>query len=165
MTMLELPHTAGCLVCGPANAHGLHLSLHVDPATGVVETRFVPAEHHIGFIGIVHGGVIGAVLDEAMVWAASWQGKRFCVCGEMSVRFRQSARIGSPVIVRAKVDLSRAKLIATSSEASDESGKIIATGTGKYVPLSVEDNRAFVRTFVDNPATAAAAQILRSAAN
>jgi uncharacterized protein (TIGR00369 family) len=165
MAMLELPHTAGCVVCGPANARGLHLSLYVDPATGVIETRFVPANEHIGFTGIVHGGIIGAVIDEAMVWAASWQGKRFCVCGEMSVRFRQSAKVGSAMIVRAKVELSRAKLIATSCEASDQSGKIIATGTGKYVPLSVEDNREFVRTFVDEPSTANAARILRSAAN
>lgn len=161
--MLELPHTAGCVVCGPANARGLHLSLHVDPDTGIIQTRFVPEREHIGFTGIVHGGIISAVIDEAMVWAASWHGKRFCVCGEMSVRFRQSARIGSPMIVRAEVGLTRGKLIATSCQASDESGKIIATGTGKYVPLSVEDNRAFVRTFVDDAATAAAAQILRSA--
>ncbi len=61
------------------------------PPAGVVETRFLPAIEHVGFEGIVHGGAIATVLDEAMVWAASWHGKRFCVCGEMSVRFRQSA--------------------------------------------------------------------------
>src|SRR5687767_8880829 len=33
---IELPHTAGCLVCGRQNPHGLRLSLHVDPGSGVV---------------------------------------------------------------------------------------------------------------------------------
>ena len=86
MAMIELPHTAGCLVCGRQNPHGLHLHLHVDEATGAVETRFTPSAHHIGFEGIVHGGVLATVLDEAMVWAATWRGRRFCVCGEMNTR-------------------------------------------------------------------------------
>src|SRR3954471_25071934 len=40
--LLELPHTQGCMVCGPANALGLHLSLFVDPATGIVHVDFSP---------------------------------------------------------------------------------------------------------------------------
>jgi uncharacterized protein (TIGR00369 family) len=159
---LELPHTSGCLVCGPANARGLRLNLFVDPANGVVETRYVPAIEHVGFEGIVHGGAIATVLDEAMVWAASWHGKRFCVCGEMNVRFRQTARIGVPLICRARVDSSRARLIVTSAEATDESGKIIAAATGKYVPLPPAESGAFVATFIRNPATEAAAEMMRS---
>ncbi|HEX4054541.1 MAG TPA: PaaI family thioesterase [Tepidisphaeraceae bacterium] len=161
MPLLELPHTAGCLVCGPGNARGLHLSLYVDPASGVVETRFLPAIEHVGFEGIVHGGALATVLDEAMVWAASWHGKRFCVCGEMSVRFRQSARTGVPLICRARVDTSRTRLIVTSAEALDDAGKTIAAASGKYVPLSQQENQAFVRTFVGNPVTAAAAEMMR----
>jgi uncharacterized protein (TIGR00369 family) len=161
---LELPHTSGCLVCGPANARGLRLSLYVDPANGAVETRYVPAVEHVGFEGIVHGGAIATVLDEAMVWAASWRGKRFCVCGEMTVRFRQSAKIGLALVCRARVESSRARLIVTSAEAVDESGRIIATAAGKYVPMPPAENRAFVATFVRDPATEAAAQILRESA-
>jgi uncharacterized protein (TIGR00369 family) len=136
--------------------------LFVDPANGVVETRYVPEVEHVGFEGIVHGGAIATVLDEAMVWTASWHGKRFCVCGEMNVRFRQSARIGVPLICRARVDSSRARLIVTSAEAADESGKIIAAATGKYVPLPRAESGAFVATFIRNPATEAAAEMMRS---
>src|SRR3954468_22751278 len=38
--MLELPHTAGCLVCGRHNPIGLHLHLHVDESSGAVATNF-----------------------------------------------------------------------------------------------------------------------------
>src|SRR3954447_15983192 len=114
--MLELPHTAGCLVCGRENPQGLKLSLNVDPDTGMVTTRFTPTGDHIGFEGIVHGGVIATVLDEAMVWAATWGGRRFCVCGEMTVRFRESAGVGEEVVVTARVDLARARLVATSGD-------------------------------------------------
>ena len=81
MPRIELPHTAGCLVCGRDNPHGLHLSLHVDPDSGIVTVDFIPLAEHIGFEGIIHGGVLATVLDEAMVWAATWAGRRFCVCG------------------------------------------------------------------------------------
>src|SRR5438132_779065 len=102
--LLELPHTSGCLVCGRDNQFGLHLSLFVDPGTGIVSVNFAARREHIGFEGIVHGGLIATVLDEAMVWAATWNIKRFCVCGEISVRFRRSAQVGEPMHVEARVE-------------------------------------------------------------
>jgi acyl-coenzyme A thioesterase PaaI-like protein len=158
---LELPHTAGCLVCGPGNPKGLRLQLFVDPATGIVRTRFVPSAEHIGFEGVAHGGIIATVMDEVMVWAASWTGKRFCLCGEMSVRFRHRAEVGMPLLCTARIESVRLKLISTTGEAADESGRIIATATGKYVPLSDEGNHNFIQTFIDNPATAETAQLMR----
>jgi len=161
--MLELPHTPNCLVCGRSNPHGLHLSLHVDPITGVVTTTFVPTKDHIGFEGIVHGGVLATVLDEAMVWAATWHGKRFCVAGEMSVRFRQSANVGEPLLVTAAIDLARSKLITATGEvrrAADNT--LLTTATGKYVPLPDDRNRDFVATLVDDPQTAQSAALFRN---
>ena len=161
--MLELPHTPNCLVCGRSNPHGLHLSLHVDPITGVVTTTFVPTKDHIGFEGIVHGGVLATVLDEAMVWAATWHGKRFCVAGEMSVRFRQSANVGEPLLVTAAIDLARSKLITATGEvrrAADTT--LLTTATGNYVPLPDDRNRAFVATLVDDPQTAQSAALFRN---
>ena len=58
---MELPHTAGCLVCGRQNPIGLHLHLHVEESTGAVETHFTPAAEHIGFEGIIHGGILATV--------------------------------------------------------------------------------------------------------
>jgi uncharacterized protein (TIGR00369 family) len=161
---LELPHTAGCLVCGPGNPKGLRLQLFVDPETGIVQTRFVTKIEHIGFEGVAHGGVIATVMDEVMVWAASWAGKRFCLCGEMSVRFRHRAEVGQPLICTARVESVRSKLIATIGEATDESGRIVATSTGKYVPLTDDVNQEFLRTFLDDPATAPAAELMRRGA-
>src|SRR5689334_6275406 len=130
--LLELPHTPNCLVCGRSNPHGLHLSLHVNPSDGLVTTTFTPTRDHIGFEGIIHGGLLATVLDEVMVWAATWQIKRFCVCGEMAVRFRESAVVNEPLIVTAKVDQARTKLVLTSGQVQRPDGKILATAGGKY---------------------------------
>jgi acyl-coenzyme A thioesterase PaaI-like protein len=162
MAIIELPHTAGCLVCGRSNPHGLHLSLHVDDHTGQVTTRWRASPEQIGFEGIVHGGVLATVLDEAMVWAATWAGRRFCVCGEMTVRYRESAGVGDDLIAVASVEAVRSRLIATVAQvrrAADD--RILVEAGGKYVPVPPERNRQFLQTLVDEPATAPAAKWLR----
>jgi acyl-coenzyme A thioesterase PaaI-like protein len=164
MPSIELPHTAGCVVCGPANAKGLRLRLFVDPQTGVVSTEFTPDDPHIGFIAITHGGIVATVLDEVMVWAASWSNHRFCVCAEMNVRFRRKARLREPLKFAARVESSRAKLILTSATAKDNFGNLIAEATGKYMPLSAAENRQFVATFVADPGTAKAAEQMQKKA-
>ena len=167
---MELPHTAGCLVCGRNNPHGLRLSLHVDEATGVVTVHFTPRPEHIGFEGIVHGGVLATVLDEAMVWAATWAGKHFCVAAEMSVRFRKTAAVGVPLRVKATVEAAASKrpgkptrVVYTAAVIVDETGATVAEATGKYVAVTPERNRDVVGTLVDEPATAPAARVLRDA--
>ena len=162
MPPMELPHTSGCLVCGRDNPLGLRLALHVDPATGVVTTDFTPRPEHIGFEGIIHGGVLATVLDEAMVWAATWAGRRFCVCGEMTVRFRNSAAVGQPLSVQASVDPGRrARLIQTTASVLAAGGAVVAEATGKYVPVPEGRHRAVLQTLIDEPTTAPAAALLR----
>jgi acyl-coenzyme A thioesterase PaaI-like protein len=161
MATIELPHTAGCLVCGPQNAHGLHLSFFVDPETGAVRTTFTPHKDNIGFEGIVHGGVIATVLDEAMVWAATWAGRRFCLCGELTTRFRKSAEIGRAALVEARVEYRNPRLVQTAATLRDDAGGVLATASGKYVPVSPDQNTAFLSTLLIDPATADAVAVLR----
>jgi acyl-coenzyme A thioesterase PaaI-like protein len=137
--------------------------LHVDPETGMVRVEFTPRPEHIGFQGVVHGGAIATVLDEAMVWAATWAGKRFCVCGELTTRFRREAAVGRALVVEAKVESNRPRLITTSAEVRDAStGDVVASGTAKYVPVPAERNQAFVQTLVPDAGTEVAARALKS---
>ena len=161
--MLELPHTPNCLVCGRSNPHGLHLSLHVDPATAAVSTTFTPKPEHIGFENIIHGGLLATVLDEAMVWASIWSAKRACVAAELTIRYRESARPGDPLLVTATVETSRSKLITTTAQITRPADNAtIATATGKFIPLGPTRHQAFLATLIDHPDTQVAARLLRS---
>lgn len=164
MGSVELPHTRGCIVCGRDNRHGLHLHLRVDEQTGIVTCPFTPRSEHIGFEGIVHGGVLSTVLDEAMVWCATWAGKRFCVAGELNVRFRHSARVGHDLAIEARVVSVRSRLIEAEGFILDGSGKVLVDATGKYVPVSPARNLDVVATLVAEPATAQTLDVLRAAA-
>ncbi len=157
--MLELPHTPGCLVCGRQNPVGLHLSLHVNDA-GEIRTTFTPSPNHIGFEGLLHGGVLATVLDEAMVWAAIWSCKKACVAGGRNVRFRNPGRVGATLTCSAKIIAARSRLIETTGEIVDAAGSPICTATGKYIPLAGDATAEFFKTIVHEPATAAAAKLL-----
>ncbi|MGH7177391.1 MAG: PaaI family thioesterase [Tepidisphaeraceae bacterium] len=157
---IQLPHTRDCLVCGRDNPHGLKLDAMVDPANGLVTINFAPGAHHTGFEGIVHGGLIATVMDEAMTWAASWAQKRFCVCGEVTVRFRQAINVGQTLRVEAMVEFSRPKLVEPSAKLFDEHHKLLATASGKYVPTAPEQHRLFAKSFVPDPRTREAANLL-----
>jgi acyl-coenzyme A thioesterase PaaI-like protein len=157
MPTLQLPHTRGCLVCGKQNPAGLHLSLHIIPESGRVTCDFTPRVEHIGFEGVIHGGLLATVVDEAMVWAATWRGRRFCLCAELTVRYRKPVDVGKPLKVEADVEFSRPRLIQTAAKIFDESGNLVTTASGKYVPLSPDEHRTVLTTFVQDPETAAAA--------
>ena len=164
MPLLQLPHTSGCLVCGRDNPHGLRLDLYVDPQCATVRVDFTPRPEHIGFQGVIHGGVVATVLDEAMVWSATWAARRFCVCAELTTRFLKEAAVGRALVVETKVESNRSRLGTTTATVRDlASGEVVATGSAKYVPVPHDRNRAFVQTLVDDPATDDAARVLRAA--
>ncbi len=159
--MIELPRTAGCIGCGEQNPHGLHLRLEVDPEGGEVRTTFVPGVAHIGFDNVIHGGVLATAVDEVMVWTATWKAKRFCLCAEMTMRFRYPVAVGQRLEISAEVEFSRPKLVETAAKVFDGAGVLIATASGKYMPMSREQHQAVMGTFVEEAATARAAGILR----
>ena len=156
----QLPHSAHCLVCGRNNPQGLKLDLFVDPDSGIVRSEFLPTQNHTGFAGVVHGGAIATVLDEAMVWAATWKGRRFAVCGELMIRFRQQMRPDDVLRIEAVVEFSRPKLVEVAGKVFDDHGKLLATGLGKYVPVTPEQHRDVLKTLIDDPATLAAKRVL-----
>lgn len=130
------------------------------PNNGLVVADFVATPSHVGFEGLVHGGILSTVMDEAMTWAATWNIKRFCLCGELNVRFRQSVIVGQRIRVEAVVDFSRHKLVEPSAKLFDEFHKLLATATGKYVPVSPDQHGQFVRTFIESDRTKEAAGLL-----
>jgi uncharacterized protein (TIGR00369 family) len=132
--MKELPHTRSCFVCGEANPAGLKLRFQTDGR--IVQARFVTRADHVGFKHTLHGGVIAALLDEIMVWACAVRTKRFGFCVELNVRFVRIVRPDEPVIATGELaENRRDKLFTARADLKDDGGKVLATATGKYLPL------------------------------
>lgn len=132
--MTPLPHTRSCFVCGEANTHGLRLRFHTDGRT--VHTRFTPRAEHIGFKGVTHGGLLATVLDEVMVWAVAVAARRFAYCAELTVRFQRPARPDEELAATAELVADRrGKIFEAHGELRAPGGEVIATATGKYLPI------------------------------
>jgi acyl-coenzyme A thioesterase PaaI-like protein len=70
--LLNPPEFPDCLVCGPANPDGLGLRIHRDGSDAVA--RFLPRATQIGYPERVHGGLIGMLVDEMLVYAGAAHG-------------------------------------------------------------------------------------------
>lgn len=148
--MKLLPHTRSCFVCGEANPAGLKLRFETDGR--VVQTRFVPRAEHVGFRQTVHGGLIATLLDEIMVWACAVQTKRFAFCAELSVRFISPARPDDELLGCGElVSNRRGKLFEARAELQSLAGVVLATATGKYLPIKQGDVRQMAMDFVEDP--------------
>ena len=55
-----------CFVCGENNTGGLQLHFDIDKEKQTLKTIFVAKPVYQGYDGIVHGGIITTLLDEAM---------------------------------------------------------------------------------------------------
>lgn len=83
-----------CFVCGPGNPIGLHLTFEI--VDEVCVSRFTPAEHHCGYDGVTHGGLIFSVLDDVMAnWLFLKGLKAFTA--KCDIRYRDALPTGTAV--------------------------------------------------------------------
>ncbi len=89
-----------CFVCSPHNPHGLRL--HFGYADGEVSATFTPDQWHQGWQGVIHGGILAALLDEAMAYTLFFAGLRG-VTVRMNVRYRKAVHAGETIVVSARL--------------------------------------------------------------
>jgi uncharacterized protein (TIGR00369 family) len=148
--MRALPHTRSCFVCGESNPIGLKLIMETDGR--IVQVRFVPRPEHVGFKGVVHGGIIATLLDELMVWACAVATKQFSYCAEFTTRFRKPLRPGIPTLARAELTENRRnRIFEARGTLQSEAGEELAYATGRYIPLKAEEGLDMASDFVGKP--------------
>jgi uncharacterized protein (TIGR00369 family) len=136
--MRELPHTHSCFVCGESNAVGLKLRFTTDGR--VVQTRFRLRPTHIGFRGVVHGGILTTVMDEIMVWACAVPTRRFAFCAELTVRFLNPVRPDDEILATGELLTNRKnRIFEARAVLANPAGQPFAEATGKYLPIPKSD--------------------------
>lgn len=133
---IALPRFPGCFVCGPDNPHGLNLPFY--GLSKGVTASWTPEQRHIGYAHTIHGGILSAVLDEAVIWAAYHQTGRFAVTAELAVRYRRPVTVGHGLHVHASVIDSAKRLWTAESEIVSASGKVLVSASARIHPLTEE---------------------------
>ena len=119
-----------CLVCSQSNPLGLGLEFELLP-DGSVRSEFISHAALEGYAGLLHGGVIAAVLDGAMTNCLFARGLQ-AVTGELTVRYRHPVAIGETVIVRAWLQESLPPLHLLQAELHQD-GCVKASATAKFM--------------------------------
>ena len=131
--MKELRDNRRCYVCGPDNSAGLQVAFEIDRAARTISGRFTPRPEHEGWEGIVHGGIIAALMDEAMVKLAAHLGEP-AVSAELTVKFKAPAKNGDALLITGRIVNDTRRLI--EAEAAVMRGPVvIGEAKGKLVKV------------------------------
>ena len=108
--MQQLRDSQKCYVCGDKNPVGLAVNFTIDKSQKSIRATFIPSDNHQSFEGIVHGGIIAALMDEAMGKLAFNLGTP-AVTAEMAVRFKAPSAPGEELIITGKIMQETKRLI------------------------------------------------------
>lgn len=153
-----LPWTRSCFVCGEENPHGLHLKSRMED--GLIVADYVTRDADRGYKHIVHGGIAMTLLDEVMTWAAILAARRVCVAAEMTARMKRPIQVGQTLRVEGEVAEQRSRLVVALGRILDRDGQLLASASGKYVPMVDDQARLCEKDFVQSPASVALGSLL-----
>jgi uncharacterized protein (TIGR00369 family) len=132
-----------CFGCGRNNPIGLKLKFKRDGDT--VRTEFTPERFHQGWPGLLHGGILGTLLDEAMSNVAYATGNT-CLTASINVRIHQPIKVEVPLVITARITRQGKKLIETEGRVCLEDGTVVAESTAKqFVAANAAGKRDRVR--------------------
>jgi uncharacterized protein (TIGR00369 family) len=117
-----------CFGCGRNNPIGLKLKFKLDGDT--IRTEFTPDRTHQGWPGLLHGGILGTLLDEAMSNVVYATGNT-CLTASINIRIRRPIKVEVPLVVTARITRLVKKLIETEGRVCLEDGTIVAESTAK----------------------------------
>jgi uncharacterized protein (TIGR00369 family) len=117
-----------CFGCGKNNPIGMKLNFIKDG--GTIFAEFTPDKMHQGWPGLLHGGIVMTLLDEAMSNIAYATGETtLTAC--MEVTWRQPVKVEETLVVTAWITRHRKKIIETAGKVTLKDGTVIAESTAK----------------------------------
>jgi uncharacterized protein (TIGR00369 family) len=116
-----------CFVCGENNRGGLRLRFEIDKEKQTLQTVFVASPVFQGFDGVVHGGIISTLLDEAMA-KLSYELGYNTVTVSLEIRFKKPAPILEPLLVYGEISEVSKRLVKAKARVTKEDGTILAEG-------------------------------------
>ena len=121
-----------CFGCGRHNPFGMHLEFE-RAGDGVVASYTTRREDQ-GFPGMLHGGLLALLLDEAMGWAL-YADRIFAVTARMETRFRRPATLDEALTVRGRITRNRGRRIEVAGEVIDAGGACLVEASGLFLRM------------------------------
>ena len=127
---------SNCFVCEPGNDRGLRIPFAYDDESQRVTAEFTFGPEYSGVPRYVHGGIVLAILDEAMAWAAIAMAERFAVVHQTATTFDRPVKVGVAHRVEASVQTSSDTAVTTRAAVIDSDGRRCAEAHARLVVMT-----------------------------
>jgi acyl-coenzyme A thioesterase PaaI-like protein len=133
------PNSRHCFACGLTNSIGLKLRFYETGPDEVTAECTIP-ERYQGYPGVVHGGIVTAMLDEISGRAhINSDPPRFMYTAKLEIRFRKNVPIGEPLRVVGKVEKSKSRTATSIGMIFGPDGDLLAEAKALHVDLPKEE--------------------------
>lgn len=130
------PNSRHCFVCGLENAFGLHLKFYTT-APGEVTVHYTVPYHYQGYPGVVHGGIVAAMLDEVTgrVFMGDAAAPRFMYTARLELRYRKNVPVGQPLTLIGRAGKDKGHTATATGSIYSADGELLAEAEALLVEL------------------------------
>ncbi|UCC95918.1 MAG: PaaI family thioesterase [Candidatus Omnitrophota bacterium] len=125
-------HVQNCFGCSPQNPIGLKISFEVN--SDAVRGEFTSNKDHEGPPGFVHGGILAAILDEALSYIARSSMQHGIRTMKETITFRNASSIGEKLEVIAHIKEEKSRAFVVTAKVLNHKG-IVAEAEGTLLKV------------------------------
>jgi acyl-coenzyme A thioesterase PaaI-like protein len=123
------------------NPVGLHLHIY-EIAPGEVESTYIASDHFQGYPGVLHGGIVAAIIDEISGRAhmgSDPMDPRFMFTAKLEVKYRKNVPVGKLLKVIGKAGKSKPRYAEAWAGIYDaETDELLAEGNTLLMDVPAE---------------------------
>ena len=135
------PNSLHCFVCGLENNYGLKLRF-IETGPGEVMAEYTVPEQFQGYPGVVHGGVVTAMLDEVTGRAhITDENTRFMFTAKIEIRFRKNVPVGEQLRIVGRIEKSKSRMASSTGKIYGPEGDVLAEAKTLLVDLPDDEIR------------------------
>lgn len=131
---------ANCFVCGADNPVDLKLDFGFDETSAF--TTFDSPACFEGYEGVIHGGIIATLMDEAMAKIILSR-KLVAVTANMNIRYRKPLPVGTKVTVSAEITEQKTRTIHARAFVKDNQNNVFAESESVFIVVKKLDAETF----------------------
>ena len=148
MELNDITDYQRCFVCGQQNPYGMQLTFRLEGDT--IVSDFLPREEYQGFPGVIHGGIVASVLDEALNRTSMLCDKpSWSMTARLEVRYRRHVPYGPLLRVRAQLENQRGRLLQARGKLTlaDDETKVLAEAQGTFMALTPDMSDSIMKEY------------------
>lgn len=137
---MKQPNSKHCFVCGVENRFGLNLKFYQTDPREVIVNCEIP-DRYQGYPGVVHGGIVAAILDEVSGRALMHLGNddwRFMYTAKMTIRYRKNVPVNEPLRIVGRALKDKPRLATAVGTIYNRAGEVLAEAETLLVDLPEE---------------------------